>query len=101
MTKLQKAIGAIILLSGATIGIAAVGMSSTIGALETSLKSSYESNLSAHESYLKANAACRDAEIAVAKAKLEMQGAAKLPVDQIEKLQKKAKGENLEVCPLN
>lgn len=94
MTKLQRAIGAIILLSGATIGIAALAQSATIESLETTLER-------AKQSYQTALETCRAVEMSLATAKLEMQGAAKLPVDQIERLQKKAKGENLEVCPLN
>jgi hypothetical protein len=93
-TKLQKAGGVLLILMILGFGIGAVALQpDTITSLEQTLSQSKETYLSALET-------CRSTEQSLAQAKLEIKGAAKLPVDQIEKLQKKAKGEGLEVCPL-
>jgi hypothetical protein len=91
-TKLQKAGGALLILMISGLGIGAVALQpDTITSLEQTLTQS-------RETYLSALQTCRSTERSLAQAKLELQGTAKLPVDQIEKLQKKAKGEGLEVC---
>ena len=91
-TKLQKAGGVLLILMISGLGIGAVALQpDTITSLEQTLSQS-------RDTYLFALETCRSTEQSLAQAKLELKGAASLPLDKIEKLQKKAKGEGLEVC---
>lgn len=92
MTKLQKAIGLLILIFAGGLGtIAIASQPDTLTLLEGTLKES-------KATYESALATCRKTEQALAQAKLEMEGTAKLPIIKIERLQEKANGEGLEVC---
>jgi hypothetical protein len=90
--KMQKVLGAALVIGMFGFGIAAVAVQEdTVILLEQSLKAS-------KETYVMAKEACNKAEIALAQAKLETKGAASLPIEEIAKLQKKVKGEGLQMC---
>lgn len=87
--KLGRAVGGITILGLAVMGVAMAASGESVESLEQA----YSSQLQAAKSSVEA--LCK-VEQSLAIAKLEAKGAAFLPVEELTRLQLKAKGENLE-----
>lgn len=88
-TKLGKAVGVLGAVTVAVMGVAMAASGESVEAMEKA----YQAQLEAAKASVEA--LCH-VEQALAKTKLDAEGAAYLPVEEITRLQLKAKGENLE-----